>query len=1679
MLRRILCLRQPVEGRRPPGWLAVLAMFLLLGCGGNGSQGGVPPADAGLDPDVADAGDVPDGADVTGDTTPIPLPPTLLPGNADSGFRLEYDAFPFANFGGDFAGTGLTVEIMADMFGPETVCVDGVVPCVPTAAAERWRQSVQVTLDAGRSEGMAAAALLFFLGVLDPVDYGAEDAARMQLAGNAALQSLLARLSAAQRVAEVAALQRPMDARQAARFLEEVLQPGQTEAWRMGMAIREAEGFRAGHAMVPISLERVSGEARYVIRAWDPNVPQQEVFVELDLEANTWRYDGTVEAELPMVYEGQGEDGNLLYFAPVSGRMDRLPSPFAADSSRVQIAVNGPLEMMADFGEGNRAGYMDGAPVSAGDAFAIPGLSACICDSAMRTSTVVHAPAAGAGRETRVEVAGSGDAYVATSTWSTQVTVPEGGEGGTLTVSPDGQGVQWTSSDGAGASEGGVTTITTVVQTSAGTIEVTVRVSEGADLNIRTDDLGQVTVGVDGAPAGSAVQVVIREVAPDGSTRTSTQSGSADGSGDRTVSFRPGTGAFVGTIPPEPCENGVLDGRETDVDCGGDACFDRCVAGLRCGGDGDCVAGTICSAGGRCIEPGCFDGRRNGAETDVDCGGPCTRCAATQRCESTSDCRRNATCLNSRCEAAVPVMVRVNGLRLPTETVIVQALVDGLQRQAFVRPPSLDVTSTTIQMGQGGGYTDTRVISAPAGAVCVVVGPTANDDERATVFLIQVNCTWTQSVLIPRVSGMGDALCAPSDDSSNLLRVTVDGVASDLRLRPGVLPDILPTRLFNTNWSAAIVERPDLAFYASVGRWAVQQCDITSAAGGDHRATAAVQALQVACQCRYCNGTEEECTRWARVIGAIPRLGAASTCREDSECESRNCECGEESGRCVTRAGRCGGPVQFYGTPIVAAPFGSGRAPDPSGTFTVPDACPAVTIHAWGAGGGGVSDSREGVVAGRAGGAGGLVVGRVAVQPGNVLSVYVGGAGGTGSRTAGGAGGVGYATTDAGATNTSGGSGGAVVSRGLSGGGGGAATGVMWPAGGLVAAGGGGSQSSNNPGRPGGVTLTTGWFARLGESTTAGAFGGGGGGNFGGRAGDGTLAASGGAARPAPRGLRNESGTGIGADGAQTFAVPPRAGTIALDQCGAQAQAAGPLRVGAPASGGRTLDQPAGHGCVSIRCVDPSNFDGIRGFDGQSCTANSDCTSAWCGCGASSGSCTGDSGVCRQAPRADGAACTAHVDCAIGFCRCPPNSGSCVGDSGVCREDVRPEGEACERNDDCASDWCGCGTRSGNCVGIGGVCRPSPAALGSACTLHDGCSSAWCDCGAESGSCTGDSGVCSRAPAGLGTACTANRDCASRWCGCGAASGGCEGDSGVCAALPTSGIPGQACTLDSECISENCVCGRTSGECTGNTGRCGGRRLVVSEAVRGGLVPSATFQVPAECPSVHMSAWGAAGGASSEEFGFVSSPGGAGAFVRGTLAVREGDVVTVWIGGGGPFGVATGPNGGLGATCGGGAGNGGAGNAIDLFGDSGGSGGGLSSVCLRGSRSVDVAVPAGAGAAVDGTVSGVGGGDPSGGASDSQGESARFGTNGGGGGGGQPGGLGSSNRGEDALGGAVGTLPADLELEVSSAADGASPEGTELADFALCPEELASPAGTGVEGQPGGSGCVVLRCVAP
>jgi hypothetical protein len=90
---------------------------------------------------------------------------------------------------------------------------------------------------------------------------------------------------------------------------------------------------------------------------------------------------------------------------------------------------------------------------------------------------------------------------------------------------------------------------------------------------------------------------------------------------------------------PDDCDNNQLDGAETEVDCGGPACA-PCDPGKNCNQGSDCASG-ICDLSGQCANPQCDDGVRNGDESDVDCGGPCPNCNAGQKCDGNGDCEGN------------------------------------------------------------------------------------------------------------------------------------------------------------------------------------------------------------------------------------------------------------------------------------------------------------------------------------------------------------------------------------------------------------------------------------------------------------------------------------------------------------------------------------------------------------------------------------------------------------------------------------------------------------------------------------------------------------------------------------------------------------------------------------------------------------------------------------------------------------------------------------------------------------------------------------------------------------------------------------------------------------------------------------------------------------------------------
>lgn len=96
------------------------------------------------------------------------------------------------------------------------------------------------------------------------------------------------------------------------------------------------------------------------------------------------------------------------------------------------------------------------------------------------------------------------------------------------------------------------------------------------------------------------------------------------------------------------CTDGIWNGKETDVDCGGGTCY-PCEPGQSCADLSDCVSGSC--VGGVCQAASCTDGIWNGTETDIDCGGACEPCEIGQACTDSADCA-SGFCMNGVCQEA-------------------------------------------------------------------------------------------------------------------------------------------------------------------------------------------------------------------------------------------------------------------------------------------------------------------------------------------------------------------------------------------------------------------------------------------------------------------------------------------------------------------------------------------------------------------------------------------------------------------------------------------------------------------------------------------------------------------------------------------------------------------------------------------------------------------------------------------------------------------------------------------------------------------------------------------------------------------------------------------------------------------------------------------------------------------
>ncbi|CAF1435857.1 unnamed protein product, partial [Adineta steineri] len=105
-----------------------------------------------------------------------------------------------------------------------------------------------------------------------------------------------------------------------------------------------------------------------------------------------------------------------------------------------------------------------------------------------------------------------------------------------------------------------------------------------------------------------------------------------------------------GTCVGATCNDDIKNNGETDVDCGGSNCS-PCGTGKACSGAGDCASKSCASD--ICKGKTCSDGIMNGDETDIDCGGSCPVCDVYQMCKVDLDCVtgcNNTACINGYCQ---------------------------------------------------------------------------------------------------------------------------------------------------------------------------------------------------------------------------------------------------------------------------------------------------------------------------------------------------------------------------------------------------------------------------------------------------------------------------------------------------------------------------------------------------------------------------------------------------------------------------------------------------------------------------------------------------------------------------------------------------------------------------------------------------------------------------------------------------------------------------------------------------------------------------------------------------------------------------------------------------------------------------------------------------------------------
>ncbi len=218
-----------------------------------------------------------------------------------------------------------------------------------------------------------------------------------------------------------------------------------------------------------------------------------------------------------------------------------------------------------------------------------------------------------------------------------------------------------------GMTRGAVIAHLSVVSLVAGSIGVAACGSSAADPAPQTDG-----VTVTGDPTGNDAAA-----APPGAD--------AAGQGCASPTDCPSHVCTAAVCQPAKIDDGVKNGDETDVDCGGaGGGAPRCADGKTCAAATDCTSSVCDPTSKTCAKPTATDGVKNADETDVDCGGTLTsapKCAAGKACSAHADCTSDG-CDDTKHCAITRSCTQANGGRTCGEGEVTAAGLPGPKHES-------------------------------------------------------------------------------------------------------------------------------------------------------------------------------------------------------------------------------------------------------------------------------------------------------------------------------------------------------------------------------------------------------------------------------------------------------------------------------------------------------------------------------------------------------------------------------------------------------------------------------------------------------------------------------------------------------------------------------------------------------------------------------------------------------------------------------------------------------------------------------------------------------------------------------------------------------------------------------------------------------------------------------------